>query len=185
MPCEQTLPPGDHKDHRPSTIHLLEVQLRNPYSRPMKPRVPPPILMLIAALIMWVLNRWLPLTHWIIPPWNRLGAIPAVVAIPIMMAAVLRFRQAKTTVNPMDPGEASKLVMGGIFRFTRNPMYLGLALVLVGWAVWLGSASPWIIPPLFVIVITKVQIIPEEQALTQLFGADYAAYRQRVSRWIG
>ena len=64
-------------------------------------------------------------------------------------------------------------------------MYLGLTLILVGWGVWLGSVSPWIIPPLFVIVITKAQIIPEEQALTQLFGAQYAEYRQRVSRWIG
>ena len=64
-------------------------------------------------------------------------------------------------------------------------MYLGLVLLLIGWAIWLGSASPWVIPPLFVIVITVVQIIPEEQALEQLFGEEYRSYRRSVARWIG
>lgn len=134
---------------------------------------------------MWMLNRWLPIIYCINTPWNRIGAVPAAVAIAIMVAAVARFRQAMTTVNPMDPSKASHLVTGGVFGRSRNPMYVGMTLVLAGWGIWLGSASPWIILPLFVVVMTKLQIIPEEQALTQLFGAQYTAYRQRVSRWIG
>lgn len=149
----------------------------------MRPLIPPPIVTLLAGALMWALDRWLPLIHWLHPPWNRLGGIPIVVGVGVMLAAVLRFRRAHTTVNPMDPAKATQLVIGGVFRFSRNPMYLGLTLLLIGWAMWLDSVSPCIIPPLFVIVITLVQIIPEEEALEQIFGSQYLAYRQRVARW--
>ena len=85
----------------------------------------------------------------------------------------------------MDPSKASQLVTAGVFRVSRNPMYLGMTLLLIGLALWLGSASPWLIPPLFVIIITVAQIIPEEHALGQVFGEPYAAYRRRVRRWVG
>jgi len=151
----------------------------------MRPRVPPPVLMLLAAACMWALNRWLPLAHWLAAPWNRIGALPAAAGIGLAAAAMLRFRAARTTINPMDPGKASELVTSGVFRLSRNPMYVGLTLLLSGWALWLGSLSPWVVPPLFVLVITLVQIIPEEQALGRLFGEPYAGYRRRVARWIG
>jgi protein-S-isoprenylcysteine O-methyltransferase Ste14 len=76
-------------------------------------------------------------------------------------------------------------VTDGVFRVSRNPMYLGLVLLLIGWAVWLGSASPWLVPPLFVIVLTVVQIIPEERVLHRLFGEQYVSYQRSVARWIG
>ena len=85
----------------------------------------------------------------------------------------------------MDPSTASRLVTGGVFRISRNPMYLGLTLLLIGWAVWLGSASPWLIPPLFVTIVTLLQILPEEEALGQLFGQQYVEYRRDVARWLG
>ena len=141
--------------------------------------------MLLAAACMWSLHRWLPLGHWLDAPWTRLGAVPGTVGIAIIVAALGRFYQADTTVNPMDPGGATQLVTSGVFRISRNPMYLGLLLLLIGWGLWLGSASAWLIPPLFVITITSVQIIPEEQALARLFGAQYLAYRHSVARWIG
>jgi protein-S-isoprenylcysteine O-methyltransferase Ste14 len=151
----------------------------------MKPHIPPPIVMLAAAFLMWALHRWIPIIHWIAAPWNRFGSLPAVIGLAIAVAAIVRFRQARTTTNPMDPSKASRLVMDGVFRISRNPMYLGLELLLIGWAVWLGSASPWLIPPLFAIFITVVQIIPEERALEQRFGDQYRTYRRRVARWIG
>ncbi|MDI9700796.1 isoprenylcysteine carboxylmethyltransferase family protein [Burkholderia cenocepacia] len=150
----------------------------------MKPHIPPPIVMLAAAAIMWTLHRWMPLIRWIAPPWNRFGSLPAAVGLVIAVSAIVRFRQARTTTNPMDPGKASCLVTDGVFRISRNPMYLGLELLLIGWAVWLGSASPWLIPPLFAIVITIVQIIPEERALEQRFGDQYRSYQRCVARWI-
>jgi protein-S-isoprenylcysteine O-methyltransferase Ste14 len=151
----------------------------------MQPRIPPPFVMVLAAALMWALHRWLPLAHLIAPPWNRLGGLPIAFGVAIAVAAVMRFREARTTVNPMDPSKTSHLVTDGIFQVSRNPMYLGLALLLIGWALWLGSASPWLVPPLFVIVITIVQIIPEEQVLGRLFGEQYRAYRRRVARWVG
>jgi protein-S-isoprenylcysteine O-methyltransferase Ste14 len=151
----------------------------------MEPRIPPPVVMLVAAALMWALHRWVPLGHWIAPPWNRLGGVVGAVGVAIAVAAVVRFRRARTTVNPRDPSKASRLVTHGVFCVSRNPMYLGLVLLLIGWAVWLGSATPWLILPLFVIVITVVQIIPEEQALGQLFGEQYLLYRRSVARWVG
>ncbi|TMH31976.1 MAG: isoprenylcysteine carboxylmethyltransferase family protein [Betaproteobacteria bacterium] len=141
----------------------------------MRLRIPPPILMLVAAGFMWVLDHWMPLARWIAPPWNRV----------IDVAALVRFRKAGTTVNPLDPSKASYLVTEGVFRVSRNPMYLGLVLLLIGWAIWLGSVSSLVVPPLFVIVITVVQIIPEEQALHERFDQEYAPYQRRGARWIG
>lgn len=151
----------------------------------MKPRVPPPIIALIAALAMWALHRWLPLGRWMPPPWHRLGLLPATVGIAISMTAFMGFRQARTTVNPLEPDKATHLVTEGIFSITRNPMYLGLLLVLVGWAVWLGSLSTLFVLPLFWVIITYAQIIPEEQALVRLFGEKYATYYRDVNRWVG
>ncbi|MGE5171612.1 MAG: methyltransferase family protein [Rudaea sp.] len=148
-------------------------------------RIPPPAFMLVAALVMWALDRWVPLVHWIAPPWNRLGAVFGVAGLAIDVAAVARFLMKRTTLNPAVPGKASFLVTDGVFRMSRNPMYLGLVLLLIGWALWLGSATPWLVVPLFVAGITNVQIVPEERALAERFGETYVAYRGRVARWIG
>ncbi|HZI82806.1 MAG TPA: methyltransferase [Casimicrobiaceae bacterium] len=141
--------------------------------------------MVVAAALMWALDRWTPLAHLIDPPWNRVGVLVAAAGAAIAAAALVRFRQAGTTVDPMDPGKASHLVTDGVFRISRNPMYLGLLLLLVGWALWLGSATPWLGPPLFAILLTWMQIVPEEAALRRLFGEQYVSYEERVARWIG
>ena len=158
--------------------HLAQTQ-------PMQPRIPPPILMLLGAGLMWALDHWMPLGQWMSAPWNRLGGLVAAVGIAIAVAAFVRFRKVGTTVNPVDPSKASRLVTDGVFRVSRNPMYLGLLLLLIGWAVWLGSVSPFVVPPLFVFAITVVQIIPEEQALSRNFGEQYVSYQRSVARWIG
>lgn len=153
--------------------------------QPMRPILPPPILVVLAALLMWALDRWAPVAQWISSPWNRFGVLVAAGAVAIAVAALVRFRQVGTTVNPIDPRKASHLVTDGVFRFSRNPMYVALVLLLIAWAIWLGSAAPWIGPPLFVIVLTVWQIIPEETALHRLFGEQYVSYRRSVARWIG
>lgn len=127
----------------------------------------------------------MPLGQWMSAQWNRLGGLVAAVGIAIAVAAFARFRQIGTTVNPVDPSKASRLVTDGVFRVSRNPMYLGLLLLLIGWAVWLGSISPLVVPPLFVFAITVVQIIPEERALNRNFGEEYVSYRRSVARWVG
>ena len=141
--------------------------------------------MLLAAALMWVLHRWLPLRQLIATPWTYVALVPAVIGRVVSVAAGNRFRQARTTFDPFNPREASSLVTDGVFQFSRNPMYLGMVLLLIAWALWLGTASPWLVPPLFAIIISVALIVPEEQALEGLFGETYLAYRHRVRRWIG
>jgi protein-S-isoprenylcysteine O-methyltransferase Ste14 len=102
-----------------------------------------------------------------------------------MLAALGQFRRARTTTNPLKPDTTSALVTSGAFAYSRNPMYLGLALILAGWAFWLGALTPWLVLPLFIAAITTLQILPEEAALARLFGADFAAYRRSTERWFG
>jgi protein-S-isoprenylcysteine O-methyltransferase Ste14 len=94
------------------------------------------------------------------------------------------FRRARTTVNPLKPESASSLVASGVYRVSRNPMYVGLCLVLLGWAVMLSNVLAYAIVPVFVLYMNRFQIGPEEAALERVFGADYVAYRARVRRWL-
>jgi protein-S-isoprenylcysteine O-methyltransferase Ste14 len=151
-------------------------------------KVPPPVMALACAGAMKLLS-WLP--GRVAPSGSATSeglrlAAPVVVAlgIGIALAGLVAFRRARTTVNPHKPQNASALVSAGIYRYTRNPMYLGLAVVLLGWASWLGS--PWSLAGIgvFAAYITRFQIIPEERTLMRLFGEEFAAYRARVRRWI-
>ncbi len=150
----------------------------------MQTRIPPPVLALLAAAAMWALHHWLALGMLVAPGHARWGLLPVTIGVLILLAAMVQFRRARTTVNPMRPQDASHLVTHGIFGRSRNPMYLGLTFMLVGLAVWLGTASPWLVPPSFVAAITWLQIVPEERALGRLFGAEYAAYCAQVGRWL-
>lgn len=147
-------------------------------------RIPPPIVGLAIAAAMWALAQVLPILP--LPKLGRLWVAVALAAIGVAVAlgGVLSFHRAKTTVNPLKPETSATLVSTGVYSFTRNPMYLGMALVLVGWAAFLSS--PWALsgPLLFALYITRFQIIPEERVLDKLFGAPFAEYKKRVRRWI-
>ena len=108
----------------------------------------------------------------------------AVAGLALVATSMLKFRRASTTVDPFHPEEASHLLVGGIFRYSRNPMYISLLLVLIGWATWLGSLYNLAVLALFVCYITVFQIKPEEKALKNLFGEEYERYCSSVRRWI-
>jgi protein-S-isoprenylcysteine O-methyltransferase Ste14 len=110
----------------------------------------------------------------------RLSQFSAVVAL----LGFVSFRLARTTINPLDPSRASALVTGGIYRITRNPIYLSLLLLLIAYAVRLDSWVEWLGPVLFAIYVTRFQIIPEERILAAKFGAAFLAYKRRTRRWI-
>jgi protein-S-isoprenylcysteine O-methyltransferase Ste14 len=147
--------------------------------------IPPPVWMLIVGIAMWELNRRWPLVIVIPAPWNRLGWCVMVVAFIAPFAAISQFGRAGTTVSPHQPGETSTLVTGGVYAWTRNPMYLGLMLVLLGWATRLGTLTAFAGPVIFVPLIERVQILPEEHALRARFGREYEDYCARVNRWLG
>ena len=146
--------------------------------------VPPPVQGLIAAALMWGLTTIIPALNLSFPGQSIVAIILAVVGIGIDVSGILAFIRARTTINPLDPGKARALVVSGIYRVTRNPMYLGLLLLLCGWAVWLGNPVNAIILIGFVAYINRFQIEPEEVILRNLFGEEYQTYLENVRRWI-
>ncbi|MEQ1526428.1 MAG: isoprenylcysteine carboxylmethyltransferase family protein [Gallionella sp.] len=140
--------------------------------------------MLLTASLMWLLNQTIPLHHWLERPGNTFGLILIGVAVLLDGWSLWLFFRAKTTFNPMNPNNTSHLVTTGLYRISRNPMYLGLLLMLIGWVMYLGSISPILLLPLFVWLLTKMQIEPEEKILIDKFGQEYQDYQQRVRRWI-
>lgn len=148
-------------------------------------RVPPPLWMFIFAAAMWVLNRYYPIVTVIPQTWRECGRFVAGAAAITPTVAFYQFFRAHTTFNPLKPESATALVTSGVFAWTRNPMYLGLLMLLLGWAVKLGTLSPLIGPLLFRLLIQYLQIRPEEHALRLRFGTDYDRYCQRVNRWWG
>jgi protein-S-isoprenylcysteine O-methyltransferase Ste14 len=148
-------------------------------------KIPPPVWLLIFGTLMWCLHRLAPGPFSITHPTNRAGWLVVAAGAATIAMAMLQFRRANTTINPNTPAKASSLVTSGIFGYSRNPMYLGLSIALAGWAIVLGTLSPWVALPLFVLVITRLQIEPEEAVLSVLFGAAYRDYCAHVGRWFG
>ena len=169
--------------HRCSSAGLAPVADSEPMNA-LELRVPPPVVMLLCALLMWLLAGAAPALGMHIPGSVVLGVLLATAGAVINVAGVVAFRKAGTTINPLDPQAASQVVASGIFGLTRNPMYLGMLLVLVGWAVYLSNPLALAGPAVFVLYINRFQIGPEERALTAKFGERYTAYRSRVRRWL-
>ncbi|GGC15296.1 hypothetical protein GCM10007205_25290 [Oxalicibacterium flavum] len=114
----------------------------------------------------------------------QIGVGLAQISGVIALVAMACFWHARTTINPLDPRRASQLVTSGIFRWSRNPMYLSLLLLLVAYAIRLDSFAVWIGPIAFVAYVTRFQILPEERVLAEKFGDAYVAYKDRTRRWI-
>jgi protein-S-isoprenylcysteine O-methyltransferase Ste14 len=109
-----------------------------------------------------------------------LGALGGALAF----AGVIAFRGKRTTVSPLTPSASSFVVSSGVYRVSRNPMYLGFLLALAGWAVYLSNAGAALLLPAFVAYMTQYQIKPEERALLAKFGSEFAQYMSRVRRWL-
>ncbi|MDB5999990.1 MAG: protein-S-isoprenylcysteine methyltransferase [Rhizobacter sp.] len=147
-------------------------------------KVPPPVVAAVIALAMWLVSSMTP--PFDAPHWLRILLAVAIALIggAFSIAGARAFRKARTTVNPMKPDAATSLVSSGVYRITRNPMYVGLLILLVGWSVFLSSVWALIGPLAFFVYIDRLQIVPEERALARLFGDEYAAYKTRVRRWL-
>ncbi len=151
--------------------------------RALERRVPPVVLALCAAGLMWVIDRRLPQLR-ILFPWRTTASVLLLIAGALIgLSGVVEFRRFRASVNPLRPGVAGPLVMTGIFRWTRNPMYLGLVLGLLGWGCWLGNPASVVLVPVVVAYLNRFQIGPEERVLEAYFSGDFRKYRQRVRRW--
>lgn len=149
-------------------------------------KIPPLVVVLVAAGLM-LLMRWLTPTLAVsldldVRMWAALPVLAA--GVTVAVAGVLQFRRSRTTVNPMTPERTSALVSNGIYRYTRNPMYVGMLLALLAFAIVLASPASLLMLPAFVVYMNRFQIMPEERQLARHFGAEFQAYRAGVRRWL-
>ncbi len=146
-------------------------------------KIPPPILGLLTFAIMlglWYCHIW-PLAN----PYSIPTAILfAVVGVAFGFPSMVRFRKVGTTIKPTNPEKASRLVVSGMYRFSRNPMYLGATSILLGIGIFLDDGVALLPVPLFAVYLNYFQIVPEERALEKLFGDEYRDYKKRTRRWI-
>ena len=148
----------------------------------LKNKVPPPLVTLLFGGLIYYSPALLPSVNF---KWQGLLAlIILVVALGIIAMAVATFRRLQTTVNPLQPKSASALATSGIFSYSRNPMYLGMLLILIALSLHMGAVASILLIPGFIIYISILQIAPEELAMSELFGGEFADYCHRVRRWL-
>jgi protein-S-isoprenylcysteine O-methyltransferase Ste14 len=147
-------------------------------------RIPPPVVAALCAVVMWFAGQLLHSLDFDFP--GRFTLIVALVVIGLLVGGIAfsQFTRARTTVNPVKPQESSVLVTRGVYRWTRNPMYLGMLIVLVAWAFFVSDALAFLVLPLFIAYINRFQIQPEERVLRGRFGAQFDDYCARVRRWL-
>ncbi|QIB50236.1 isoprenylcysteine carboxylmethyltransferase family protein [Pseudomonas sp. OIL-1] len=146
-------------------------------------KVPPLVLVTLCMLLMWAISHLFAGLSSSIPGASALAGLLAAAGVFIAVAGVVNFRQARTTVDPTAPERATSIVSSGIYRSSRNPMYLGFALCLAAWAVWLENPPAFLVLPGFVLYMNRFQIRPEERMLSEKFGSEYSRYCQSVRRW--
>jgi protein-S-isoprenylcysteine O-methyltransferase Ste14 len=147
-------------------------------------KIPPPVYAISIAILMWLLSKYMPVAEIIQTPWNKIGLVIIIIAVSFDVWSLLLFLKKKTTPNPMKPENTSGIVTKGLYQYSRNPMYLGMLIILFGFGIWLGSLSPFVMLPAFYWVITEMQIKPEERMLEQKFTNEYLDYKNRVRRWL-
>ena len=145
-------------------------------------KVPPPIVTFICGLTIYFsksfFNEFFSYSN------NIISLFLLILGLLVFLSAVKSFRRQKTTVNPLEPRQASSLVTSGIFKFSRNPMYLGMLIILLSLSCKFNLIGGMIISLFFYIFITKFQIIPEEAAMNELFGNEFIDYSNKTRRWI-
>jgi protein-S-isoprenylcysteine O-methyltransferase Ste14 len=151
--------------------------------RPLELRIPPLALAAIFAAAIGLASVHAPLIGFPFPGHRLAAVILAALGLAIALAGVVQFRRARTTVSPMSPEGTSAIVTTGLYRWSRNPMYLGMALALLGVAAWASTLAGYLLVAAFCAYLTRFQIVPEERALMASFGPEFVRYMTRVRRW--
>lgn len=147
-------------------------------------RIPPPVVTLLAVALAWLLARLAPGLAYPLPARVPIAVLLMLAGVGLAWSGLRAFRKARTTPDPRTPEKSTSVVQGGPYRFTRNPMYLGLAIALLGVCAYLANPLALVAVIVFIAYITRWQIIPEERALAAKFGETYANYRRSVRRWL-
>lgn len=146
--------------------------------------VPPPLVMLLTGLLMWALSEIFPALT--LPSLRSAvgGSVIGLIGVAISLAGMITFKRVGTTLDPQRLADTTALIRSGVYRFSRNPMYLGVLFMLIGWAVYLGHLLSVLCILAFVAYITRYQIVPEERLLQEKFGGEFQAYKRRARRWL-
>lgn len=163
---------------RPKIVILLSIILSH-----MKLKLPPVLVFMVFSLLMYVLSVFLPFGDFEFFGKGFLIWVLVGSGILVGIVTVVQFLILKTTIDPRTPSKTTKLVTNGIYGFSRNPMYLALLMLLLAWGLWLGNAFNTLLVAGFVGYMNKFQIIPEEEALTRIFGKEFRQYCTQVRRW--
>lgn len=147
-------------------------------------KIPPPAVFLVAVALLAAGNWLLPSLSLALPGQVSIALLLGLAGIVPGMQAVIEFIARKTTIDPRAPDRASTLITGGIYKISRNPMYLGLLCLLLAFAIFWGTLTVIVVAPLFVWYMTEFQIKPEEASLRQVFGSEYETYLSEVRRWL-
>ena len=147
-------------------------------------KVPPVAQVIITAAAMYGVSKMVPALTFSLNGSTALAVGLGVIGMSLGVMGVTQFRKAQTTPNPQALEKVSSLVTSGIYGYSRNPMYLGLVLILLGWAFYLSHFLAFVLLPVFILYMTRFQIQPEEQMMARKFGKTYQAYLNKVRRWI-
>ena len=152
--------------------------------RALESRIPPPLVMVFMGAAAWAWAHYLPTLSFRLPFHTIIATVLAVAGLALNGLPKVAFGRAGTTVNPLRPAAATHLVTSGVYRYSRNPMYLGQAVMLFGWGVFLHNGVGFMAIPAFVLYISRFQIIPEERHLLARFGDEYTTFCQKSPRWL-
>ena len=144
-------------------------------------KIPPPIVMFLCIGIIYLFESQIEYSQ---PNLKAAGIIFLILGLIIIFLAVLKFMKTKTTVDPTRPHKTSNLVISGIYKITRNPMYLGMLFLIMAYAIYNNNIFGCIVIPVFIFYINKFQIEPEEIEMRKKFGESFENYCKKVNRWI-
>ena len=147
-------------------------------------KIPPPIVGIIFGFIIWLIAKYSPTLNFNQEIQIAITSLFVIAGFYFCVAGAMLFKKSDTTINPLQPETASSLVKTGVYKISRNPMYVGLTLFLIAWSLYLGSIFGLIGALGFALYLTQFQIKPEEKALTELFGKEFIGYKSKVRRWL-
>lgn len=150
----------------------------------MKLKVPPVIVVAITVFLMWVIEKYLPVEFLALNAPKWIIILTSILGIACIVLGVIQFSLKKTTVNPHKPEDSTSLVSSGIYSISRNPMYLGMLILLLFYGLFLGNGLVFMMLPVFIWYMNSFQIKPEEEMMIELFGDEYKDYQKKVRRWI-
>ena len=147
-----------------------------------KRKIIPPVYLVLTLGLMWFCHRFFPIRQYIDEPVVYLGVVPVLFGITMAAVSAAKFKLLKTGLEPFD--EATALVTSGFYRISRNPMYIGMFMMLSGVAVLMGSLGAWLPVPAFVLIIRNNFVLGEERFMEAAFGQQYLDYKSKVRRWL-